>query len=150
MTVGSYSDLWPDKGNFHTYNHKVTIIKNSQGWQKYKIGIQCFPLTKDVDCTLCFEILNVDYQLQHKSKISIDKATSMGLTIGNVAVKKLSHRQCSVHVLSQTHSPFFEDGLKLFVPAPFTSRCIPRWDRFTDLPTKFHRMLYSQLWYNWN
>ena len=32
--------------------------------------------------------LNVDYQLWHKSRISIDMATSKRLTIGNVAVKK--------------------------------------------------------------
>ena len=32
--------------------------------------------------------MNVDYQLWHKSRISIDKATSKGLTIGNVEVKK--------------------------------------------------------------
>ena len=38
------------------------------------------------------EILNVDYQLWHKSRISINKATTKGLTIGNVAVKKFSHR----------------------------------------------------------
>ena len=36
--------------------------------------------------------MNVDCQLWHKSRISIDKATSKGLTIGNVEVKKNSHR----------------------------------------------------------
>ena len=51
-----------------------------------------FPLTRNIDYTLCIEILNVDYQLWHKSRISIDKATSKGLTIGNVVVKKFSHR----------------------------------------------------------
>ena len=80
-------DLSPDKDNFHSYNHKViytTMIKNSQGKRgggggqgyKYKMGIQCFPLTRNIDYTLCIEILNVDYQLWHKSNISIDKATS--------------------------------------------------------------------------
>ena len=33
-----------------------------------------------------------DYQLWHKSRISIDKATSKGLTVGNVEVKNNSHR----------------------------------------------------------
>lgn len=56
------------------------------------MGIQCFPLTKNIDYTLCIEILNVDYQLWHKWRISIDKAASKRLTIGNVAVKKFSHR----------------------------------------------------------
>lgn len=36
--------------------------------------------------------MNVDYQLRHKSIISIDKATSKRLTIGNEEVKKLSQR----------------------------------------------------------
>ena len=38
------------------------------------------------------EILNTDYQLWHKSQITVDKRTSTGLTIGNVSVSKLSHR----------------------------------------------------------
>ena len=83
-------DLPPGKANFHSYNHKViytTINKNSLGGYKYKTGIQCFPLTKNIDYTLCIEILNVDHQLWHKSRISIDKATSKGLTIGIVEVK---------------------------------------------------------------
>ena len=88
-------DLSPDKGNFHSYSHKViytTINKNSLGGYKYKVGIQCFPLTKNIDYTLCVEILNVDYQLWHKSKISIDKATSKGLAIGNVEAKNFCQR----------------------------------------------------------
>ena len=85
------SDLSPDKANFHSYNHKV-IYTTSLGGYKYKMGIQCFPLTKNIDYTFCIEILNVDYQLWHKSRISIDKATSKGLTIGTVEVKKFSNR----------------------------------------------------------
>lgn len=57
------ADLSPEQGNFHDYNHKViytTMIKNSQGGYKYKMGIQCFRLTKNVDYTLCIEILIVD------------------------------------------------------------------------------------------
>ena len=83
--------LSPDKGNFHSYNHKViytTIIKNSQGGYKYKMGVRCFTLKRNNDYTLCIEILNVN---ECKLRISIDKATSKGLTIGNVAVKKFSH-----------------------------------------------------------
>jgi len=52
------------------------------------MGIQCFRLTKDVDYTLTIEILITDYQLWHKSRISIDKSTLQGLTIGDVFVKK--------------------------------------------------------------
>ena len=49
-------------------------------------------LTANADYTLCLEILNTDYQLWHKSQISVDKGTSTGLSIGNVSVRKLSHR----------------------------------------------------------
>ena len=88
-------DLSPSKGNFHNYNHKVifiTINKNSQGGCKYKMGINFYRLTANADYTLCLEILNTDYQLWHKSQITVDKGTSTGLSIGNVSVRKLSHR----------------------------------------------------------
>ena len=86
------ADLSPEQGNIHSYNHKViytTMIKNSQGGYRYKMGIQCFRLTKDVDYTLCIEILITDYHLWHKSRMSIDKSTSQGFTIGDVFVKKI-------------------------------------------------------------
>ena len=88
-------DLSPFKGNFHDYNRKLifmTIIKNSQGGYKYKMGINFYRLTANTDYTLCLEILNTDYQLWHKSQITVDKGTSTGLSIGNVGVRKLSHR----------------------------------------------------------
>ena len=88
-------DLTPSKGNFHDYNHKVIFIginKNSQGGYKYKMGINFYRLTANTDYTLCLEILNTDYQLWHKSQISVDKGTSTGLSIGNVSVRKLSHK----------------------------------------------------------
>ncbi|CAH3173196.1 unnamed protein product, partial [Porites lobata] len=88
-------DLTPNKGNFHDYNHKVIFMginKNSQGGYKYKMGINFYRLTANVDYTLCLEILNTDYQLWYKSQISVDKGTSTGLSIGNVSVRKLSHR----------------------------------------------------------
>ena len=56
------------------------------------MGINFYRLTANVDYTLCLEILNTDYQLWHKSQITLDKGTSTGLSIGNVAVRKLSHR----------------------------------------------------------
>ena len=42
--------------------------------------------------TLCLEILNIDYNLWHKTQISVDNNTSQGLQLGNVSVKKLQHR----------------------------------------------------------
>ena len=56
------------------------------------MGVNFYRLTANTDYTLCLEILNTDYQLWHKSQISVDKGTSTGLSIGNVSVRKLSHR----------------------------------------------------------
>ena len=83
------------KGNFHEYNTKVlytTILKNFQGGYKYKIGLNFFRLVGGADYSLCLEILNTDYQLWHKTQISVDNNTSQGLQLGNVSVKKLQHR----------------------------------------------------------
>ena len=82
------------KGNFHEYNTKVlytTILKNFQGGYKYKIGLNFYRLVGGADYTLCLEILNIDYQLWHKTQISVDDKTSQGLKLGNVSVKKLQH-----------------------------------------------------------
>ena len=87
-------DLAPSSGNFHDYNHKVlytTIFKNSQGGYKYKMGINFYRLVANTDYTLCLELLNTDYQLWHKSQISVDKGSSTGLSIKNESVKKLTH-----------------------------------------------------------
>ena len=93
--INKIENLPPSKGNFHDYNHKVifmNIIKNRQGQYKYKMGINFYRLTANADYTLCLEILNTDYNLWNKSQITVDKGTSTGLSIGNVSVKKLSHR----------------------------------------------------------
>ena len=89
------ADLPPNKGNFHDYNHKVIymeIVKNSQGGYKYQMGLNFYRLTKNVEYTLCLEMLNTDYSLWHKSQISVDRGSSQGLVIENVSVKKLQHR----------------------------------------------------------
>ena len=95
FVISKIADLPPSKGNFHNYNHKVIYVKinkNSQGGYKYKMSVNFYRLTANVDYTLCLEILNTDYQLWHKSQISVDRGTSTGLSIENVSVKKLSHR----------------------------------------------------------
>ena len=51
-----------------------------------------YRLAANTDYTLCIELLNTDYQLWHKSQISVDKGSSTGLSIGNVSIRKLSHR----------------------------------------------------------
>ena len=89
------ADLSKIKGNFHDYNHKVlytTILKNFQGGYKYKMGLNFYRLAGGADYTLCLEILNVDYQLWHKTQISVDNNSSQGLQLGNVSVKRLQHR----------------------------------------------------------
>ena len=55
------------------------------------MGINFYRLTANTEYTLYLEILNTDYQLWHKSQISVNKETSTGLSIGNVSVRKLSH-----------------------------------------------------------
>ena len=88
------ADLSTKKGNFHDYNHKVlymNILKNFQGGYKYKMGLNFYRLVGGADYTLCLEILNIDYQLWHKTQISIDDNSSQGLQLGNVSVKKLQH-----------------------------------------------------------
>ena len=93
--VNKIDDLSPYKGNFHDYNHKVIhifIVKNRQSQYKYKLGINFYRLPANTDYTLCLEILNTDYNLWDKTQISVDKGTSTGLSIGNVGIRKLSHR----------------------------------------------------------
>ena len=87
--------LTPKNGNFHDYNHKVIyykINKNSQGGYNYKMGMNFYRLHANTDYTFCLELLNTEYLLWHKSQISVDKGNSSGLTLGNVSIKKLSHK----------------------------------------------------------
>ena len=93
--IDRIADLLPSNGNFHNYNHKVIyykINKDSQGGYNYKMGMNFYPLIANTEYTLCIELLNTDYQLWHKSQISVDKGSSTGLSIGNVSIRKLSHR----------------------------------------------------------
>ena len=88
------ADLSPSKGNFHDYNHKVLyidIFKNFQGGYNFKMGLNFYRLVGGADYTLCLEILITDYQLWHKTQISVDNNSSQGLQLGNVSVKKLQH-----------------------------------------------------------
>lgn len=83
------------EGNPHVYNHKViytTINKTADGNFDYKLGIQCFTLQKAKDYNLCIEFHNTDYQLWHKSVVSVDKSSLLGLTIRESTSKKFSHK----------------------------------------------------------
>ena len=108
FVITKIGDLAPNKGNFHDYNHKViyaTIAKKFlHGFiQKYiyKMGINFYRLTANTEYTLCLEILNTDYNLWNNTQISVDKGTSKGLSIGNVIVKKLSHRYTDFNKLTK-------------------------------------------------
>ena len=93
--IRKIGELSPSEGNFHDYNHKVifmSIFKNWQGKYNYKMGINFFRLATNTEYTLCLEILNTDYNLWNNTQISVDKGTSKGLSIGNLSVKKLSHK----------------------------------------------------------
>ena len=89
------ADLSTKRGNFHNYNLKVlytNIFKNFHGGYNFKMGLNFYRLKGGADYTLCLEILNTDYQLWHKTQISVDDNTSQGLQLGNVSVKKLQHQ----------------------------------------------------------
>ena len=91
--VNKIDTLTPSNGNFHDYNHKViyySINKNSQGGYNYKMGMNFYRLPNNVDYTLCLELLNTEYLLWHKSKITVTSGGSVQL--GRVNSKKLSHR----------------------------------------------------------
>ena len=89
------ADLSTRRGNFHNHNLKVlytNIFKNFHGGYNFKMGLNFYRLKGGADYTLCLEILNTDYQLWHKTQISVDNNTSQGLDLGNVSVKKLQHQ----------------------------------------------------------
>ena len=89
------ADLSTRRGNFHSYNLKVlhmNIFKNFHGGYNFKMGLNFYRLKGGADYTLCLEILNTDYQLWHKTQISVDNNSSQGLQLGNVSVKKLQHQ----------------------------------------------------------
>ena len=94
--VDRIADLSPSNGNFHDYNHKVIYYKINknlrQGGYNYKMGMNFYRLATSTDYTLCIELLNTEYLLWHKTQISVDKGSSSGLTIGNLSIRKLSHR----------------------------------------------------------
>ena len=92
--ITKIDNLMPQEDNYHQYNYKVlftTIIKDQQGGYSYKMGINCYQLDRNKDYTLCIEILNLDYQLWHKSVATIDKTTSQGVSIAGFVVQTFSH-----------------------------------------------------------
>ena len=94
IALNSIGDLNATLGNYHSYNKKVifaSIRKNSEGGCKWRLALPCYPLQKDKEYTLCLEILTTDYQLWHKSVITVDTTTSQGVTVKRWHVNKYSH-----------------------------------------------------------
>ena len=94
IALNSFGDLETTSGNYHAYNEKVinaSIKKNSEGGYRWKLAIQCYPLQKDKEYTLCLEIVTTGYQLWHKSVITTDTTTSQGVTVKRWHVNKYSH-----------------------------------------------------------
>ena len=94
IALNSTGDLEATSGNYHTYNKKVifaSIRENSEGGYQWRLAIECYPLQKDKEYTLCLEILTTDYHLWHKSVITVDTTTSQGVNVKNWHVNKYSH-----------------------------------------------------------
>ena len=68
--------------------------KNSEGY-KWRLAIQCYPHQKDKEYTLCVEILTTDYQLSHKSVITVDTTISQGVTVKRWHVNKYEYKTSS-------------------------------------------------------
>ena len=75
FSTDKIDDLPPNKGNFHDYNHKVlymTIYRRNRYGYKFKMGINFYRLPRNVDYTLCLELINTNTLLWTKSKISVN------------------------------------------------------------------------------
>ena len=92
FVIKKIGDLSPNSGNFHTYNHRAVFLglKKYSGGYKFKIGVNFYRLAAS-DYTICFEFLNIDYRLWHKTQINVDHQSSSGLTFHSESVKKLTH-----------------------------------------------------------
>ena len=105
FVIDKIDDLPPNKGNFHDYNHKViymSIYKKVTHGFKFKMGINFYRLPTNTDYTLCLELINTNRTLWNESKISVDKGTSRGLKIGNVGIRKLTHRYTNSRGITAT------------------------------------------------
>ena len=99
FTLDKIDDLAPSSGNFHNYNHKViylTLIKyigfeSAATRYRFKMGMNFYRLKGNTNYTLCLELLNTNQTLWNKTQISIDKGTSIGLTIENDKITKHTH-----------------------------------------------------------
>ena len=92
FVIKKIGDLGTNSGNFHSYNHRVVFLglKKYSGGYKFKLGVNFYSLPVG-DYTICFELLNTDYTLWHKTQIEVDNRTSTGLTFISESVKKPSH-----------------------------------------------------------
>ena len=131
IALNSIGDLEATSGNYHSYNKKVifaSIKTNSEGGYKWRLAIQCYPLQKDKEYTLCLEILTTDYQLWHKSVITVDTTTSQGVTVKRWHVNKYSHEYRTSS--NQVEYMYFH---KLLVTFSKTAEYTPYFLHFQDV-----------------
>ena len=87
--VKKIGDLPPADGNFHSYNYKAINlgINKFSGGYNFKMGVNFYRLAAG-DYTICFELLNNDYTLWHKTQVSLDHQSSTGITFLKESIKK--------------------------------------------------------------
>ena len=92
FVIKKIGDLSTNSGNFHSYNHKAVFLglKKYSGGYRFKIGVNFYNLGVG-DYTICFEFLNPDYTLWHKTQINADHQSSSGITFLSESIKKLTH-----------------------------------------------------------
>ena len=157
IALTSIGDLNTTSGNYHTYIKTViySSIKKELRRSVWKLAIQCFPLQKDKEYTLCLEILTTDYQLWHKSVITIDKTTSQGVTVKRWHVSKFTHE----YKTSSNHREFmyYHKVVVVFIKTTSSTLCFLHVENTiaqagSDLgvyPTRFNKILPSSIWYSW-
>ena len=141
----------------HTIKRSFTLPlgKNSQGGHKWRLAIQCYPLQKDKDYTLCLEILTTDYELWHKSITTFDTTTSQGVTVKNWHVNKYSHEYRTSS--NQVEYMYYH---KLLVTFSKTAEYTPYFLHIQDVmaqsgidlntyPTNFNKYYLIALRYSW-
>ena len=63
FSIDKIDNLPPNKGNFHDYNHKViymSIYKRTRYGFIFKMGMNFYRLPRNVDYTLCLELINTN------------------------------------------------------------------------------------------
>ena len=92
FTIKKIGYLPPADGNFHSYNYRAINLglNKYSGGYNFKMGVNFYRLAAG-DYTICFELLNTDYTLWHKTQVSLDHQTSTGISFLSESIKKESY-----------------------------------------------------------